>query len=133
MRCNYLADRYDPLLISAPSCQMSQEGNLTKVECSVRLNTLCLLVKIRSFIWEYFLTFNKTSYLNEEVNFTKPSPQLAFPGPRLKVYISLTRSCCDNEVDSLSSITMPMLSIISMQHVFGNRASLLQWATEPRS
>jgi hypothetical protein len=32
------------------------------------------------YIENIIYIFNKTSYLNEEVNCTKPSPQLAFPG-----------------------------------------------------
>ncbi len=30
-------------------------------------------------VFEYYLPFYQTSYLNEEVNCTKPSPQLVFP------------------------------------------------------
>jgi hypothetical protein len=51
-----------------------------KREGSVQLTSLYQLVKISSFLnWKYYIRFYKTSYLNEEVNCTEPSPSVSIP------------------------------------------------------
>jgi hypothetical protein len=58
------------------------QGTLPEGEGSVRLTSLCLLVCIISFYIENIIfPFYKTSYPNEEVNRTEPSPSVSFPCP----------------------------------------------------
>ncbi len=59
---------------------MPKHGNLTERDVSVRLASMSQLVQINSFYIKNIKNFSyKTSYLNEEVNCTKPSPSVSIP------------------------------------------------------
>jgi hypothetical protein len=56
------------------------QRSLTEGEGSVQLTSLSLLVKISCFsYWSYIFPFLQTTYLNEEVNRTQPSPSVRVP------------------------------------------------------
>jgi len=58
----------------------SWEGILTDGEGSARLTSLYRLVQISCFsYWNYIFLFYKTTYLNEEVNCSEPSPSVRVP------------------------------------------------------
>ncbi len=58
----------------------STQGNLTEGKVSVQLTSLYVLVQISCFRkYKHYLLINKTSYLNEEVNCTEPSPSVRVP------------------------------------------------------
>ncbi len=61
------------------SCYILAQGSLTEGEGSVQLTSLYLLVQIAFMLQLLFNFFYKTSYLNEEVNSTEPSPSVSFP------------------------------------------------------
>ncbi len=56
-------------------------GSLTEGEGSVQLTSLYFLFEISSLLyWKLYLPFfTRTSYLNEEVNCTEPSPSVSVP------------------------------------------------------
>jgi hypothetical protein len=56
---------------------MFRQGILTEGEGSVQLTSLCLLVPFD--IANIIYLFYQTSYLNEEVNCTEPSPSVSVP------------------------------------------------------
>jgi hypothetical protein len=56
------------------------QGTLTEVEGSVQCTSLHKLVWISCFWYcKHYILFYKTSYLNEEVNCTEPSPSVSVP------------------------------------------------------
>jgi hypothetical protein len=74
------------LPLSATSTLVLNQGILTKGEGSVQLTSLFLSVKISCFPdWNFIFIFYKTTYLNEEVNCTEPSPSVGVPSLTFKV------------------------------------------------
>jgi hypothetical protein len=67
-------------------CHRHKQGSLTE---GGRSNTIDLLVLVSLdqllFILKGFFPLNKTSYLNQEVNRTKPSPSVRVPWPKLSI------------------------------------------------
>jgi hypothetical protein len=56
------------------------QGIVTEGEVSLRLTSLYWLVQINCVsYWNYIFLFCKTTYLNEDVNCTEPSPSVRFP------------------------------------------------------
>ncbi len=67
-----------------------RQGSLTEVEGLVQLTSLYKLISVIYYINQNIIyIFHKTSYLNEEVKCTQPSPSVSIPCKRYKKVLPL--------------------------------------------